>query len=315
MEQQPTPELQGNHDWGFINLYKDAGWTSHDCVGKLRRLLGTKKIGHGGTLDPMATGVLPIAVSKATRLLQYLPKQKTYRGIVRFGVKTTTDDLEGDVIFQQACGALTLTQIEAVLPDFLGTITQIPPAFSAIQRDGKRLYELARQGIAVDVPSRQVEVSSLKIHAWQPGDFPELTLDIHCGEGTYIRAIARDLGEKLGVGATLSGLTRTLSGGFALAESVTLEEIAAQREAGSFKFLPPDQILAHLPRLVLTATQVEQWSYGQKIAWDPDLPEPLGAPLAIYDLANHCLGIGALRPSKEDPAAIVLAGRVVLTGR
>ena len=182
--------------WGFINLQKPAGWTSHDCVGKLRRLLGLKKIGHGGTLDPMATGVLPVAVGKATRLLQYLPKQKIYQGVVRFGVKTTTDDLEGEVISQEACGALTLAEIQHVLPNFLGTITQIPPAFSAIQRDGKRLYELARQGIAVDVPSRQVEIYDLQIQAWQPGDFPELTLEICCGEGNYIRAIARDLGER-----------------------------------------------------------------------------------------------------------------------
>ncbi|MBV5259661.1 tRNA pseudouridine(55) synthase TruB [Synechococcus moorigangaii CMS01] len=311
--QQNSP-AEAHATWGFINLQKPLGWTSHDCVGKLRRLLGTRKIGHGGTLDPMATGVLPIAVGKATRLLQYLPKQKAYRGVVRFGIKTTTDDMEGDVIFQQGCGSLTQAQIDAVLPDFLGRITQIPPAFSAIQRDGKRLYELARQGIAVEVPSRQVEVFSLTVQAWQAGEFPELTLDIVCGEGTYIRAIARDLGEKLGVGATLAGLTRTLSAGFTLADSVTLEAVAAQQEAGTFTYQTPNQVLAHLSPVVLTATQVTQWSYGQKIGWEPDLATPLGAPLAVYDQAHTCLGVGEFRPSKDDPDGRVLVGRVVLTG-
>ncbi|ANV89599.1 tRNA pseudouridine(55) synthase TruB [Picosynechococcus sp. PCC 8807] len=301
--------------WGFINLQKPAGWTSHDCVGKLRRLLGLKKIGHGGTLDPMATGVLPVAVGKATRLLQYLPKQKSYQGIVRFGVKTTTDDLEGEVITQKACNALTLAEIQRVLPDFFGTITQIPPAFSAIQRDGKRLYELARQGIAVDVPSRLVEIYDLQIKAWQPGDFPELTLEICCGEGTYIRAIARDLGERLGVGATLAGLTRTRSGGFDLEESIRLEDIAAQRETGVFACLAPDQALAHLPAVVLNEAQVTQWSYGQKISWDVALADPLGEPLAVYDQAHNCLGVGEFRPSKDNPHERVLAGLVVLIGR
>ncbi|MEB3224380.1 MAG: tRNA pseudouridine(55) synthase TruB [Synechococcus sp.] len=315
MSQQQTTAEPISVPWGFINLHKPIGWTSHDCVGKLRRVLGTKKIGHGGTLDPAATGVLPVAVGKATRLLQYLPKQKAYRGVVRFGIKTTTDDLEGDVIFQQTCPALTLDQVQAALPEFLGTITQIPPAFSAIQRDGKRLYELARQGIAVAVPSREVEIDALEIEAWQGGDFPELILHIQCGEGTYIRAIARDLGEKLGVGATLAGLTRTLSGGFSLADSITLEDLTEQKAKGDFYCLKPDQALAHLPQVSLTETQVMQWSYGQKISWARDLAKPLGEPLAVYDQENQCLGVGEFRLGKDNPEDRVLVGRVVLTGR
>lgn len=300
--------------WGFINLDKPPGWTSHDCIGKLRRLLKLKKIGHGGTLDPMATGVLPVAVGKATRLLPYLPKEKAYRGVVRFGVKTTTDDLEGNVLHSQPCPALTLGQVEAVLPEFLGTITQIPPAFSAIQRDGKRLYELARQGIAVDVPSRQVEIFELQVLAWRAGDFPELELEIRCGEGTYIRAIARDLGERLGVGATLAGLTRTLSGGLALADSLAIETITAQLAIASFQCLTPDQALAHLPRYTLTEPQILQWHYGQKISWQLDAVESNAQPIAVYSDEGQCLGIGELRQSQLDPTQRVLVSRVVLTG-
>ncbi|MEO0491687.1 MAG: tRNA pseudouridine(55) synthase TruB, partial [Cyanobacteria bacterium J06659_2] len=129
---------------GFLNLNKPLGWTSHDCVARLRRLLNMKKIGHAGTLDPLATGVLPIAVGRATRLLQYLPKQKAYRATIRFGITTTTDDLEGDILTQQPATQLTRQQVEAVLGQFVGMIRQKPPMYSAIQVKGKRLYELAR---------------------------------------------------------------------------------------------------------------------------------------------------------------------------
>ena len=219
---------------GFINLYKPYDWTSHDCVARLRRLLNTKKIGHGGTLDPKATGVLPIAVGKATRLLQYLPTGKAYRAVIRFGVTTTTDDLEGEIVTQQSATQLTLEAIQAALPQFLGKIEQTPPIYSAIQVEGKRLYQLARQGKAVEVPSRQVVIHQLQIEGWQPGKQPELTLDIHCGPGTYIRSLARDLGAAMGTGATLANLVRTHSSGFDLADSITLEELEQAALAEDF---------------------------------------------------------------------------------
>lgn len=300
---------------GFINLEKPKGWTSHDCIAKLRRLLKVKRIGHGGTLDPMATGVLPIAVGKETRLLQYLPKQKVYRGIVRFGVKTNTDDLEGEVIFEQACPELTLEQVQGLLPEFIGTITQVPPAFSAIQKDGKRLYELARQGIEVDVPSRQVEINDLQVLAWRDGEFPELELEIRCGEGTYIRAIARDLGEKLGVGATLAGLERTFSAGFGLETSLTFEQVTEQIAANSFQCLRANQALAHLPKIVLDEAQAVNWSYGKKILWTEAIAIPLGSSCAVFNESDECLGVGEFRVGKEDENARVLAGLVVLSGR
>lgn len=299
---------------GFINLEKPKGWTSHDCIAKLRRLLKVKRIGHGGTLDPMATGVLPIAVGKVTRLLQYLPKEKAYRGIVRFGVKTNTDDLEGEVIFEQACPQLAIAAVEQFLPEFIGTITQTPPAFSAIQKDGKRLYELARQGIEVEVPSRQVEIYDLQVLAWREGEFPELELEIRCGEGTYIRAIARDLGEKLGVGATLAGLERTFSAGFGLESSLTFEAVTAQIEANAFQCLTANQALAHLPKIILDEAQGVNWSYGKKILWTESMTIPLNSPLAVFNQADECLGVGEFRVGKDDETTRVLAGLVVLSG-
>lgn len=256
---------------GFLNLHKPAGWTSHDCVARVRRLFGTKKVGHAGTLDPAATGVLPIAIGRATRLLQFLPTGKRYRAIVRFGVTTATDDLEGDVLSQKACPELTLDQIQAVLPQFQGTIEQIPPAFSAIQVDGKRLYDLARAGLAVDVPMRKVEVSQIGVLDWRSGDFPELDLDITCGGGTYIRAIARDLGFVLGAGATLAGLIRTHSSGFDIGESWTVEMLEAALEGDRFSLYGVEQPLLGLPSLSLNAEQTWRWCNGQRIA--PPTPD------------------------------------------
>ncbi|MCJ8280741.1 MAG: tRNA pseudouridine(55) synthase TruB, partial [Rivularia sp. ALOHA_DT_140] len=179
---------------GFLNLDKPFDWTSHDCVAKTRRLLRIKKIGHAGTLDPAATGVLPIAIGKATRLLQYLPSDKAYKATIRLGVQTTTDDLQGDVIHQQSVSGLSLETVKTVLKQFEGKIEQIPPSYSAIQVGGKRLYDLARKGEKIEAPVRNVEVFSIDILDWRNGEFPELDVNISCGGGTYIRAIARDLG-------------------------------------------------------------------------------------------------------------------------
>jgi tRNA pseudouridine55 synthase len=152
----------------------------------VRRLLKIKKVGHGGTLDPLATGVLPIAVGKATRLLQFLPENKAYRAIIRFGIQTTTDDLEGEVIQQQPTPNLTLEDIKPFLCEFIGKIEQIPPAYSAIQQGGKRLYELARQGKTVEVPVRTVEITKIDVLNWYPGEFGELEVLIYCVQGRIL---------------------------------------------------------------------------------------------------------------------------------
>ncbi len=263
---------------GFLNLHKPLGFTSHDCVAKLRRLLKTKKIGHAGTLDPMADGVLPVAIGRATRLLQFLPSSKAYRAIVRFGVTTATDDLEGEVLTQQACPELNLAQTQSMLPQFVGTIDQIPPAFSAIQVDGKRLYELARAGQDVTVPRRTVEVFEIRVLGWRGGEFPEMDLEIRCGGGTYIRAIARDLGAALGTGATLAGLTRTHSSGFDLSNSLTFEAIEAALADQTLALTAVEQPLLHHPSVLLNDEETWRWCNGQKIA-PPESPSGESLPI------------------------------------
>ncbi len=289
---------------GFINLCKPLAWTSHDCVARVRRLLNTKKVGHGGTLDPLATGVLPLAVGRATRLLQYLPEGKAYRATVRFGVVTATDDLEGEVVQQKSAGHLTRQAVEAVLPQFVGTLEQVPPMYSAIQVEGKRLYDLARKGKTVEVPVRQVVIHSLKVQDWQSGEQPELTLEVCCGAGTYIRSLARDLGEALGTGATLAGLVRSRSSGFDLSKSISLEALAAAIEEGTFEPEAAGKAVSHLDAIALPRDLARRWQLGQKLTTEEVSPyitpaikkaEPL-SPLRVMDAkANAFLGIGEFR--------------------
>jgi tRNA pseudouridine55 synthase len=261
------------HMDGFLNLYKPSGWTSHDCVAKVRRILRQKKVGHGGTLDPMATGVLPIALGRATRLIQYLPGDKAYTATVRFGLTTTTDDIEGETITTRSTATLTRDAAIAAIPPFLGTIEQIPPKYSAIQVDGKRLYDLARAGAEVEVPVRTVTVTAIDLGAWRDGDQPELDLTIACGAGTYIRAIARDLGEAVGTGATLSKLERIRSSGLDLASSLTFDELSAlvDVDSDSISFTPisPNLALGTLPMMTIEGEIAQRWRLGQKVTIDP----------------------------------------------
>jgi len=294
--------------FGLINLNKPVGWTSHDCVAKVRGLLRIQKVGHGGTLDPKATGVLPIAFGKATRLLQFMPDPKVYRAWVRFGVQTTTDDLEGEVIGKQDAASLTREQVEPFLKQFIGNIEQIPPAYSAIQQDGKRLYELARAGKMVDVPSRRVDVFDLDVLNWYSGEHPEVELGISCGGGTYIRAIARDLGNLVGTGATLAALERTLSCGLSLETSLTLEALENQLQQGTFTPVPPDTALTHLNAITLPGETAKRWCQGQRIAnWDSDAN--FTQFLRIYNPENQFLGISEMR---EHDNTLILAPKVVL---
>lgn len=275
---------------GFLNLNKPAGLTSHDCVARVRRLLKTKRVGHGGTLDPAATGVLPVAVGRATRLLQYLPSGKAYNATVRFGLTTATDDLEGEILTQAPAPTLTLEQVQVALGEFQGTIQQIPPRYSAIQVQGQRLYDLARAGVAVEVPMRTVQVDQIEILDWRPGEFPELAVAIACGPGTYIRSIARDLGSLVGTGATLAALERTASSGFTLAESLSLEEVAAQTEQHSLRLVAPEQAIAHLPVITLAHSEAVRWCQGQKLSLDDLSSQPI--VYRVHHDAGHFLGVG-----------------------
>ncbi|MBE9185372.1 tRNA pseudouridine(55) synthase TruB [Microcoleus sp. LEGE 07076] len=309
---------------GFLNLHKPAGITSHDCVGRVRRLLQLKRVGHGGTLDPAVTGVLPIALGKATRLLQFLQHNKAYRGTIRFGLTTATDDLEGEIIHSQPVPDLTLEKVQAALPNFLGKIEQFPPNFSAVQVGGKRLYELARKGEKVELAARNVEVFRLEILDWRSGDFPELDLSIACGAGTYIRAIARDLGAQLNAGGTLACLTRTESSGFSIDQSLSFAELEQQLQENTFRPILPAQVLGHLGTIVLSPEYTKRWFQGQrlpipetpiegnqKISSNP--PENLTAqppyPLQVYDRDGKFLGIGQVASSET---SIILSPQIVL---
>ena len=298
---------------GFLNLNKPSGITSHDCVAKVRKLLRLKRVGHGGTLDPVATGVLPIAVGKATRLLQFLPSEKAYRGTVRFGVITTTDDLEGEIVQCFSVPELMLSHIEAALPNFLGKIEQVPPSYSAIQVQGKRLYDLARQGKKVEVPTRVVEVFNIEILDWRPGDFPEVDLKIACGTGTYIRAMARDLGAILNTGGSLAALSRTESSGFSDKNSLTFAEVENQLQENKFNLLSMEIALEHLPAITLVAENAKRWCQGQRLSdqikWEIKA-EKTEHHFRVYNLEGEFLGIGQLIKCKEN---LLLAPQVVIS--
>ena len=297
---------------GFINLNKPAGWTSHDCVARVRRLLNTKKVGHGGTLDPLATGVLPIAVGRATRLLQFLPEQKAYRAVIRFGLTTTTDDLEGEVLTRRSAAQLQRSAIEAILPKFIGPLSQRPPMYSAVQVKGKRLYKLARQGKTVEIPSRQITVHRLTIRQWLAGPQPELILDIDCGPGTYIRSLARDLGAAAGTGATLAYLLRTHSSGFDLDKSTTLEALEQVIASSTFVPVPAGNAVQHLEAITLSSAFSRRWRMGQKLPLtamtalsEAVLSKPSGSAVRVTtDATGEFLGIGEIRLVSPLPSAL-----------
>ncbi len=272
--------------FGFINLNKPIGFTSHDCIAKLRKLLDTRKIGHGGTLDPEATGVLPIAVGKATRLLQFLPESKAYLARIRLGITTTTDDLAGEIVRRKDNINISSEKITDRLNNFIGEIEQIPPAYSAIKKNGKKLYELARKGEEVVIEPRTVTVSKIELLKIDRTDGCELEVAINCGPGTYIRAIARDLGNQLGVGGTLASLVRTASCGMDLENSLTLAQIDRQLQQHTLTLIPPERALRHLNTVTLNETDARKWCQGQLVDLDRALGKP-STPNRNSYLATH----------------------------
>jgi tRNA pseudouridine55 synthase len=289
--------------FGFINLNKPEGWTSHDCVARVRRILKTKRVGHGGTLDPLATGVLPIAIGPATRLLQFLPTTKAYRATIRFGMTTTTDDLAGEIVQTQPTTHLSLDQVTQAFASFQGTIQQIPPLYSAVQVDGQRLYKLARRGEACQPAPRTVVIDQIDVLDWQPSSlYPEVTLHITCGPGTYIRAIARDLGAQLKTGGTLAQLIRTESCGLTLDQSLSLSELEETAATASVPLISPEQILSHLPAHPLDHLAAQRWCQGQAIALLPPLTHEF---VRVCDDAFQLLGIGQVWEGRLVPKVVL----------
>ncbi|MGH3201625.1 MAG: tRNA pseudouridine(55) synthase TruB, partial [Streptosporangiaceae bacterium] len=219
---------------GLVIVDKPGGLTSHDVVARIRRLAGTRRVGHAGTLDPMATGVLVVGVEKATRLLGYLSlTQKQYEATIRLGQSTSTDDAEGEVTFTASAKDVSPETINTAVTELTGEIQQVPPAVSAIKVDGQRAYKLTRAGAAPELKPRPVTVYEFTVTAIRPaddGDLLDVDATVRCSSGTYIRALARDLGDKLGTGGHLTALRRTQVGGYGLPEARTLDQLAERFE-------------------------------------------------------------------------------------
>lgn len=254
---------------GFINVLKPAGMTSHDVVSFIRRIAGQKRVGHTGTLDPGAVGVLPVAIGLATRLVDYVTDQKKgYRAEVTLGASTDSGDAFGNIMHCVPSVNVTKEDIETVLARFMGVINQTPPMTSAIKVQGKKLYELARLGIEVERPIRTIEIYNIHAVKWDLTTLrPRFLIDVACSKGTYIRSLCTDIGEALGCGAYMSFLVRTGVGDFSLANAVTLEELQlyAQRGILSDKLISMEQALRDMPRLDIDEEQARQIGHGQTI--------------------------------------------------
>jgi tRNA pseudouridine55 synthase len=251
---------------GILNLNKPRGPTSHDVINRVRALIGIRRVGHAGTLDPLATGVLLVCIGRATRVAEYLVTgRKVYRARVRLGMTTDTYDAEGQVI-SEVIGVpeISRDQIEAAMIDFRGTISQVPPMYSAIKHKGTPLHRFARRGIEVKREPRSVEIFRLELTTWES---PDCTLEIECSPGTYVRSLAHDLGQALACGAHLTGLTRLASGEFRQADSISLEEFAQAAAEDRWPDLlhPIDAALARFPDLHLDATAAQKICSGQAI--------------------------------------------------
>jgi tRNA pseudouridine55 synthase len=285
---------------GVLVVAKPAGPTSHDVVALLRRLAQTRRIGHGGTLDPFASGVLPLFLGAATRLVEYhLRDDKAYRATVCFGSTSTTDDLDGELTPIDA-PAPGREAVATALAGFLGEQLQRPPAFSAIQVGGRRAYQMARAGEAPELPPRRVEMKSLELLEWDERDpsRPIAVVDVTCSAGTYIRALARDLGERLGTGAYLGALTRTASGPFTLDGAQTLDAIreraaAAGSDGVRAMLLPPDAGLEEIPAVALTRSEIADAGQGRFVRPAAGLRGTAdGVPLRLVDEAGTIVGMG-----------------------
>lgn len=280
---------------GIIVLNKPAGWTSMDCCAVIRGICKTKKVGHTGTLDPNATGVLPVCVGKATRLIEYMDfGPKTYRAGCKLGLVTDTQDIWGtpveDVKEQGAWPSQD--QVRDVLASFCGDIQQIPPAYSAIKINGKKLYEYARAGKAVEVEARTITIHGTELLAYDR-EKGELSFDVTCSRGTYVRTICHDLGQKLGCGAAMSSLVRLSTCGYSLDQAVTIDEL---KEKGPESFLMPfESAVSEMPHIELNSKQAWLFSNGVHAFYrDPEI-----AHLGVYAVFSGQTLVGTAKPDEN----------------
>ena len=273
---------------GVININKPQGMTSHDVVAKLRKILNIKKVGHTGTLDPDATGVLPICVGRATKAADMLTaSDKQYLAEVTLGSRTDTMDASGTVL-ETAPVAVTKRQIEEAVQSFLGESEQLPPMYSAVKVGGRKLYELAREGKEVARAPRRIRISSIAVQSYAPA-LDRFTMLVDCTKGTYIRTLCDDIGKALGCFAHMSALQRTRSGRFSIEDSVTIEQVAAAAKEGDFSFLTPvDRIFTEYPQIYLAQEKAQRVCCGArvKVAGLQD-----GAAYRVYDETGRFLTI------------------------
>lgn len=278
---------------GLLLVDKDPGMTSHDVVSRARRLLGTRAVGHAGTLDPMATGLLILLVGNATRLSEYvLGEDKVYRATIKLGERTNTDDADG-VVIERRPVRVADGDLARAREAFLGEIMQVPPQFSAISKDGVRAYALARQGEAIALDARRVTIHALDWRANRDAA-GGMSLDarVACSSGTYIRALARDVGEMLGCGAHLAALRRERIGGFSIDDAARLADL--DRADAARRLLPMDRALARFPAVRLDAGAAGRLANGQRVPVDPAGAPARGALCRVYDAAAQFLAVGVI---------------------
>ena len=287
---------------GVLLLDKPAGISSNGALGRVKRLFNPAKAGHTGTLDPLASGLLPICLGSATRFAQFLlDARKRYRATVRFGVTTTTQDADGDIVATNAV-AFDRQALDAVLPKFMGRQMQLPPIHSALKHAGKPYYHYARQGIDIPRVAREVSIDRLDLVAWNA---PDATLDVECSKGTYIRALAADVGEALGCGAHLTALRRMATGGFTIDDAVTLDALEESTELErDAKLLPIAVLVAHLPSLRVNANVARLFLQGRAVQAD----DQRAGAVAVFD-GDSLLGIADVAAGIASPRRVVPAQR------
>lgn len=295
---------------GVLAVSKPAGWTSHDVVAKVRRLVKMKRIGHAGTLDPQVTGVLPLCLGRATRVVEYmqdLPKE--YHAVLRLGIATDTEDTTGTVVESVSGAFVTEEEAKKALDAFRGEISQVPPMYSAVKVDGKRLYELAREGKTIERKSRTVTVYEIEMTGYEKHeDYTDIAFRVLCSKGTYIRTLCVDIGKKLGLPSVMVRLERTLSAGISSSKCLTLEEIEQEMEQGTLgaRLIPADEAVAHLPVHTVSDEKKAAALQGQRLSERAVTPPVNHSDnLRLYDGEGRFLGIfrrqeetGAIAPVK-----------------
>jgi len=302
--------------FGFVVIDKPVGLTSHDCVNRLRKVFGIKKIGHSGTLDPFVTGVLPIAIGNATRLISFLQGSKAYTGIIQLGATTNTDDIQGEIIESRNWPFISENDLNSLLDNFRGEILQKPPIFSSVHINGERAYKKARKGEKFDLIPKKVTINKLNLISWSQNK-GELYVHVDCSTGTYIRSLARDIGDKIGCGGYLKMLRRTKAYNFNEHHSVILPEKSDfYPEKNKPNILNPNIFLKHLPSFeLISEEEIISWRSGRKISFQNNIKRlELSKDNYIYnsnnnilvlDKKNKILGIANLDKSYEIKPKVV----------